>query len=264
MKCLNLINQSESEVGYKLFSFPDGEPHIVLEELDRKEAFIVLCRITCPSDLFILLQVGNILNRQGILFALGITYLMSMRMDRVISYNEAYSLEIVASLINSLNAFKVVILDPHSDKTCFLIKNSEPSDLDTPDNPKVICFPDKGAKDRYEKRYPGRTILYCSKVRDLETGKIEYIKIENPEVYSGGDICVVDDLCDAGGTFALLAPKLRELAPDAKISVYVTHMVNPKGIKTLSTCYDYVTITDSYADWESRGLPENVECVSIK
>lgn len=262
-KRLNLINKSASEIGYKQTTFPDGEPHIVLGELDRKDDIDVTCRIANPSDLFVVMQVGDILNRQGIQFSLFITYLMSARMDRVISFNEAYSLQIVANMINSIRPVKVDILEPHSDKVCQLIYKSEAIAYKTDIDITTICFPDKGAWERYRGRYYGKSMLRCSKVRDLETGRIKELQIDNSPLYINRDILVIDDLCDAGGTFALLAPQLRKIAPDAKIGIFVTHMVNTKGIKTLSEHYDRVMFTDSYANWGEVELPENVSCISI-
>lgn len=71
---------------------------------------------------------------------------------------------------------------------------------------------------------------------------------------------MVDDLCDGGGTFAGIAEKLREIAPDAFLKVYVTHMVNPKGIITLAEHFDEVEFSDSYADWNLTDLLDNVKC----
>ena len=34
---INLINPERSQVKYELTIFPDGEPHIKLEEIDRKK-----------------------------------------------------------------------------------------------------------------------------------------------------------------------------------------------------------------------------------
>lgn len=39
-----------------------GEPHIVLKEINRKDDVAVVCRVANPTDLFILMQVGDILN----------------------------------------------------------------------------------------------------------------------------------------------------------------------------------------------------------
>lgn len=72
---------------------------------------------------------------------------------------------------------------------------------------------------------------------------------------------IVDDLCDGGGTFAGVAAAIREINPDAQIDIAVTHMVNPKGIETLSKNFRHVWFTNSYKDWEN--LPENVTMVDI-
>lgn len=74
----------------------------------------------------------------------------------------------------------------------------------------------------------------------------------------------MDDLCDAGGTFVEIANKIREVNPDRKLAIYVTHMVNPKGITTLSENYDEVYFTNSYADWdECMKLPDNVRIIKV-
>lgn len=69
---------------------------------------------------------------------------------------------------------------------------------------------------------------------------------------------------DAGGTFVGIANKIREVNPDRKLVIYVTHMVNPKGITTLSENYDEVYFPNSYADWdEYMKLPDNVRIIKV-
>lgn len=257
MNTLNLINKEKSDISYEIITFPDGEPHIKLIDLDRKKDVSIICRIASPTDLFILMQVGNILNRQGIIFDIQINYLMSMRMDRVMSFNEAYSLEIVANMINSLNARKVKILEPHSEKTLTLIKRSVSiSETFTDDFLKV--YPDEGAAKRYNAN-PMVDVIFKKK-RNLSDGRIISIEPINPDVLhkSYGPIMVIDDLCDGGMTFKLIADYLNEVVPDQEKHVKVTHMVNPKGIEVLSTNYDEVTFTNSYKNWENEKLPLNV------
>lgn len=263
MQILNLIDKTKGNVDYEIINFPDGEPHIVIKQLDRKDIVDVLCRIANPHDLFIVMQVGDILNRQEIPFSLLITYLMGMRMDRVISFNEAFSLKIVANAINSIHPEYVRIIEAHSEKAFQLIKNSEGTTFRLSQiDEDVICFPDAGAVARC--RVPiCKTTLTCSKKRDPDTGKLSGFEILNPQVYQGGSICVVDDLCDGGGTFAGIASEIRKIAPDAKLNIYVTHMVNPRGIAVLSENYDHVTFTDSYFNWLNMELPDNVTCKPV-
>lgn len=254
---INLIRPEESEVKFELTTFPDGEPHIKFEELNRKKSYAVICRITNPSELFVLMQVGNILNRQGVEFDLIITYLMSMRMDRVINFEEAFSLEIVANMINNLHADNVYIFEAHSDRTFALINNSKPyTYLGGPKleyKMDVICYPDAGACQRYKHNYKAFGSIVLEKKRDLKNkGQIISLDIvEEPiEVYDYQRIVIFDDLCDAGGTFVWSAKILREYYPNNKLCIYVKHLVNPIGLKNLAENFDEVHITDSYKDWD--------------
>ena len=64
MRNINLLDSYNSEVKYELTTFPDGEPHIkFLEDIDRKDSYNVVCRITNPTELFVVMQVGHILKR---------------------------------------------------------------------------------------------------------------------------------------------------------------------------------------------------------
>ena len=212
---INLVNAEKSEVKYHIVNFPDGEKHLVLEsELDHKRPAQVITRIASPDDLFILMQAGDILNRHGVQMSLFIPYLMGMRMDRVTSFNEAFSLQRIADCINSLNPTHVVVVEPHSDVTTQLIKNCQGLYMNIfnavqADN---ICFPDDGAAKRYAPQFQNEAgkfhILYCTKKRDPETGKLSGFELCNPDDYQGGSIAVVDDLCDGGGTFAGIASAL--------------------------------------------------------
>ena len=267
---INLINPERSQVKYELTVFPDGEPHIKLEEIDRKKEYRIVCRITNPSELFVLAQVGYILKRQDVIFDIEITYLMSMRMDRVISFNEAFTLQIVAGIINALGAEKVYVFEAHSDRVFKEIFNSSSFDplknttefsnferefILNADN--AICFPDHGALDRYSFMVsPQVQTLSMNKVRDLENKGI--IKSMELESFIEGDISVItiiDDLCDGGGTFCWASSILREKFPNAKIQIFVKHLVNPVGLKKLAETFDAVYITNSYKDWDVTEYP---------
>lgn len=267
---INLINPVRSQVKYELTVFPDGEPHIKLEEIDRKKEYHIVCRITNPSELFVLAQVGYILKRQDVIFDIEITYLMSMRMDRVISFNEAFTLQIVADIINALGAEKVYVFEAHSERVFKEIFNSRPYDplqnttefskferefILNPDN--AICFPDYGALDRYSSMVSPLVKTLCmKKVRDLENkGVIKSMELES---FIEGDIpviTIIDDLCDGGGTFCWASSILREKFPNAKIQIFVKHLVNPVGLKKLAETFDAVYITNSYKDWDVTEYP---------
>lgn len=251
-------------VGYEVISFPDGEKHLKINKLDRKDTVEIICRITNSDDLFLLMQLSDILNRQCVCVEkITIPYLMTMRCDRLFSFEQPFSLKIVADVINSFNAKKVVIIEPHSSACLDLIKNSEAryTSKGLLEYPTTVCFPDKGAFTRYASNMLMRPYIVCSKVRDVKTGKITSFSIDKVcEYKEGNEIIVVDDLCDGGGTFVGIAVKLRELKP-SKLILAVTHAVQKEGIERVSGFYDKVIITNSYKDWDN--LPNNVEIVSL-
>lgn len=261
---INLIDPVKSQIKYEIFRFPDGEIQIKLDNIDHKESYDVKCRVRSAEELFILMQVADILNRHGVLFDIEIYYLMSMRMDRVMEFNRPFSLNIVLKVLDGLGARVVYILEPHSsravysDSTFFkdgidiLLKNIDLSEY-------LPVLPDRGAQERYRWICGG---LNCSKVRDISSGKLVGFSLVNPEILETikKPLLVIDDLCDGGGTFAGIADEIRKYT-DRELNIFVTHMVNEKGIKTLSDNYDKVYFTNSYKDWEN--LPDNVTMFNV-
>lgn len=298
MKVINLIHPGESECQYEVITFPDGELHLKFnEELNRKDEYMVLCRITNSDELFLLMQAANILNNIDVLWELRILYLMGMRMDRIISFREPFTLKVLANIINGLGATNVTVFHPHSDRTLYELKNCTTCDgysnelhsvengIYNPTIPNTaICYPDAGAKRRYliecgfeykDAQYKP-DVITLKKVRDTNTGAIKSIEFDTETsidyMNQYKTITVVDDLCDSGGTFIGAAKLLRKMFPEAKLNVFVRHMVNPKGIINLSEHYDHVYFTNSYGDWDmlpfqlgamSKLMPNNVHVIDI-
>lgn len=249
--------------GYEVMTFPDGEKHLKINELDRKDTVAILCRIKSSDDLFLLMQLSDILNRQCVSIEyIEIFYLMSMRCDRLFSFEQPFTLKIVADVINSFNADKVLIYEPHSKETLKLIKNSKFVMSRQMPKKGVLCFPDSGAYRRYKyELYGTGEAIICTKKRDVNTGKLLNFAIEDKGCYVEGNVInVIDDLCDGGGTFCGIAEILRPLNP-SELNLYVTHAVQREGIEKVSKFYDNVYITNSYADWDN--LPKNVEVMNV-
>lgn len=267
MQILNLINKEKSNIDYTITRFPDGEVQITLDGIDHKDSTSIVCRITNPEELFILEQAADILRRHGVVFDISILYLMSMRMDRVMDFTRPFSLSIVLDILDNLGASRIGILTPHS-KACFSHwKHTVVYELHLPEDLRIECssedqllFPDAGAKKRYSYLQEYKPIT-CSKVRDITTGKIQGIKIDNPENITGKPILVLDDLCDGGRTFVEVAKAVKALHLDIKLNISVTHMVNPKGIENLSKNFDHVWFTNSYKTWDN--LPDNVTQIDV-
>lgn len=248
--------------GYKVISFPDGEKHLKIDELNRKDSVDIICRICNSDDLFLLMQLSDILNRQCVVInTITIYYLMTMRCDRLFSFEEAHSLKIIANVVNSFNADKVILVEPHSEVSLSLINNSEAQYVSKglcTEQKVIFCYPDKGAYLRYNNQYDTVKPIICGKVREESTGALLKFEIINKGDYQEGmTICVVDDLCDGGGTFIGVSKLLRELNPE-KLILSVTHAVQKKGIENVSKHYDEVNITNSYTNWEYDTLPINV------
>ena len=269
MKRIDLRHKENSEVGYVISRFPDGEVQISLEGLDVKERYEVSCRVSSAEDLFLLSQVADILRRHELEFSLRIYYLMGMRMDRVISFARPFTLKVVAGIIDDLGASEVMVYSPHSAATGRMFKKTNfrsemlsgisLSGLFAKDNYTVI-FPDEGAYRRYN--IFNMVSIRCEKVRDLETGQITSMKLLEPErLHKANKVIVIDDLCDGGRTFIEVEKLARGANPAIEISLYVDHAVNRKGIEAVSIAYDKVYITDSYADW--KDLPSNVQLIKL-
>lgn len=276
MQILNLINKEKSDIDYSISRFPDGEVQITLGEFSRKDMITVRCRITSAEELFILTQVMDILDRHDVIYVVNIYYLMSMRMDRVMDFNRPFSLSIVARILKSFKAQVISILELHSDR--LLLDSSlfapmlYPERLQLMDSLLDRCqlvFPDAGARARYKEFITELdSPIVCSKVRDPKTGKLSGFKVENPEDLED-DLVIIDDLCDGGGTFCGIASEIRKIKPDVKLSIFVTHMVNPRGIENLSKNFDHVWFTNSYKDWKKdwegqpTPFPENVTQIDV-
>ena len=92
-------------IGYKIIRFPDGEVQLILDEINRKEPVEVTMRIRNAEELFLFMQLSDILHRQEAeVEYLYIPYLMSARTDRVFNFNRPFSFKIVADIIRDMGA----------------------------------------------------------------------------------------------------------------------------------------------------------------
>lgn len=284
---LNLIDLETSEIKWKIDRFPDGQVNFKFLDFNRKSDINITTRITNSDDLFILMQLKDILDRAEIsVNILRITYLLGARQDRVMDIDQPYTLKLVANVINSLEARAVLVYDPHSMKSIELINNSTVYEVFTHDDimdnfvitrdhgwgKEDMCFvyPDRGAVLREMDMFSNTADFYnyitCGKKRDKDNN-LSGFEIIDSSVLNKADnkrynLIVKDDLCDGGGTFCGLAPLLRELKP-ITLNLYITHAIQLEGIKKVAAVYDYVFITDTYKDWREENLPENVKVMEI-
>lgn len=204
-----------------------------------------------------------------------INYMPYSRMDR--SQNgSCFTLRYITSLLLKYSIFNVVyIVEPHSTvslaggefkpiyitpELCKIVIDKHAdihADIDT------ICFPDKGAKERYtklfEESYPELNklnIVHCEKKRDFDTGNIIGLELVG-NIDNAKNVLIADDLCSKGGTFYHTANKLKEAGVE-NVFLTVTHMeenvLNGELVKDTSPICKIYT-TNSMGNFE---FPENI------
>lgn len=190
------------------------------------------------GELILLAQLEDLLrNKRKCVITLEITYLPYGRQDKDVSNDATFALHSFAFLLNALGFDSVVIHDPHSEVALKLIRNSTAVYPDTQlrtaikdTKAELLCFPDKGACEKYGKRWPQGSYIYGEKVREQSTGNItSYKLIGSPK---GKNIMIVDDICDGGATFKLLTKDLL-VAGAKEVNLFVTHGLFSKGVRPL-------------------------------
>lgn len=270
IKTLNLARREYSDIDYKIYNFPDGQKQINIKDClcNWKGGILVISRITNGDDLFLLMQVDDILSRSGIDHSLFITYLMGARCDRLFSYTQALTIDIVTKVLNDTGFKSVSVLEPHSDRSCRYRKFIQLLDVVMESfiklNPAsyVRVFPDKGSSSRYNRSCYDQYII-CDKTRSV-TGELSKFLIKETSLNSTYlPFYLVDDLCDGGGTFLGLNELLRNQFNPSELNLVVTHAIQKSGIEKVSKVYDNVFITNSFYDWDKEELPSNVKIFNI-
>ena len=219
--------------------FPDGTIQVwkLPESMLRSETVVVTWEYENDSEFFVLAQLKTLLDEYDSLASLSIYYLPYARQDKDIANDATFGLHTFAKLLNSLNFLTIYILDPHSEIALSLIKNStamfpggDIANFFLESNLDYVCYPDAGAKDKYEKIY-NLPSIHANKLRDPLTGDIlelELIGLDEP----GKRVLIVDDICDGGATFVRLAKALKEKGA-SYVGLYVTYALMTKGDELL-------------------------------
>lgn len=187
-------------------------------------------------------------------------YVPYARQDRVCFDGEAFSLEVVAILINACGFTGVEVWDPHSDKTKRIsnlrVREAREFVEHIPilSENTVIVSPDEGAYRRAWAcsciKPPPRPIMsippdnfvVAQKVRSADTGALAAPEVKCPHI-GQRDFLIVDDICDGGRTFVNLARVLRPLT-DGKIYLYATHGIFSAGFTQLREVIDHVYVAN--------------------
>jgi ribose-phosphate pyrophosphokinase len=239
-----LVNSKE--VNYKRWNFPSGELGIqLLDNFDAK-CFDIEWKFQNNEEIFEILLLSDAIRGIGSYVDIfSIKYLPYSRQDRVCHKGESFSLRVMSELINQVQADFVVTWDAHSNISEALIPNlsNVRQHYLATKLPKFdfLIAPDKGAADKaklhYQVIFEGTPVVFLTKTR--KDGKVLYDDLEVDTIQ--GEVCVVDDLADAGFTFLSLVEMLKRTQPGiTKLSLYVTHGLFTAGAETLLQSYDEI------------------------
>lgn len=183
-----------------------------------------------------LAQLKTLLDNRCHHVTLKLKYLPYGRQDKKVSNCTTFALHTFAKLLNSLNFYSVQCTDPHSEEAGKLINNFSAlypvtlvGNLRFQLKPDLVCYPDTGAYTKYQYIY-NAPFIHGEKVRDQTTGLITSYKLVGSA--AGKRVLIVDDICDGGATFKLLAQDLYASGAE-EVNLFVTHGIFSKGLKIL-------------------------------
>ncbi len=220
---LELINnQTKTRIHFETTKFPDGTSQVWKPYTDiSNDVTIKWTWQKDESEVFHLCTLVDLIRKQHpnqfVNITLDVPYLPYARQDKEISNTTTFSLSTFAKIINTLQFDRVISFDVHSKKAKELIRNFESVkpfkfhiDTFSKFKPDYIFYPDSGAYLRYCGNGMTEIVFYGEKVRNQQTGKIESYKLLNLNYFplEGKRVLIVDDLCDAGGTFIMAAEEL--------------------------------------------------------
>lgn len=230
-------------------SFPDGTSQVW--KLDfNKEMNGVLFAFENDAEIFHLLQLRYLLSGEAKINVLTMPYLPYGRQDKEVSNDATFALHPFISTLRGWT--QIETLDVHSDEVdkwhwaIGTVRNYRPN-LDFAYKYDFLVFPDKGAADRYSKdvewmtKKMNKPVFYGEKLRDQTTGRILDYHISLPN----GRGLVIDDICDGGATFNILAQSVKNRLR-LYLDLYVSHGIFSKGVSTLLQSYGTIYTTNSF------------------
>lgn len=234
---------STKEYSVRPTIFPDGTSQVwqLPDEMLNQKEYKIVWNFAEEREIFDITNLAMLLMRNPDAYIhLHIPYLPYARQDKDVNNSSTFSLHTFAHIINSCNFDLVTAVDVHNPfKTSQLIKNFENITVDHIQQgimdrwcADCLVYPDHGATGRY--KHYNFPFTYFDKVRNQTTGEIEGLQChELNSVKNSKMFLILDDICDGGRTFIEVAKVLKELVPDCKIVLFVTHGIFSKGKEVL-------------------------------
>lgn len=238
--------------GIETLFFPGGEPHAKIPASIKGDVLLFL-KLRTWNDVGIAACVVNALDQNRAVGPLKtfVPYFPGARQDRTDGL-APLTVALVAQLLNGASALHV--FDPHSEAVSDWTGATAwmPKHLPMPhivDYVGVIA-PDEGAVDRatsFRDHFcEGVDIIRCAKRRDSTTGRLSGYQM--PQLKKTGRYMIVDDICDGGGTFNLLADAFAAdpVGRDSTLSMFVSHGIFSKGLEAIDPRIRHIITTDSW------------------
>lgn len=225
--------------------FPDGTSQVwqlpnwatSRHEVDVKWIF------QSEAEVMHLVQLSMLLHRHCVNHNLFIDYLPYARQDKSIGNEQTFSLFALIHVLDTTKFGKITVIDPHSSvfkdhskKEVNVIYPYVPLYMALGElHPDMVVYPDQGAKNKYSEVYTHQGFppsTYGEKKRDQKTGQILEYTLFSGNNFKDQKVLIVDDICDGGATFILLAKALFERGAK-EVSLFVTHGIFSKGIEPL-------------------------------
>jgi len=231
--------------------FPDGAVWLKVTGELPASAQLMRIRVAAMRDMNDFMLLAQLVDAVRHVADIAVSHLQLAwlpwaRQDRHMVAGDSFALKVFANQLNTLNFDKVFILDPHSDAAAAAINNcvaipqetcllqSETLRRAIAQGDLMLVAPDAGALKKIHnvaKATGAKNYAILTKERDVASGNLTGFALVAGEVV-GKDLLIVDDLCDAGGTFIGSAQVLRE-AGARSVSLYVTHGIFSKGVENL-------------------------------
>ena len=202
--------------------FPDGESKITLQKIPKKSVILVVQSTYPPVDtnllqvLSIISQVRKISSRT---YAI-IPYMGYARQDKQFLSGEVITMSVVAKMLQSAGAKKVIVVDIHSNTALNHFNIPTENISATPElakyfkklnlkNPLVVS-PDAGGSSRSKKfaSLLKSDFIVLKKHRDRKTGRVN-IQTTKADV-QGKDLIIVDEMISTGGSVIKAAQFLKK------------------------------------------------------
>ncbi|MBJ7552802.1 ribose-phosphate diphosphokinase [Marinomonas spartinae] len=261
MSILVIANQHEI-LDVTFLTFSGGERHVQLPEPSRSivRQIDLSARLQSATDIMDLLLLVNALRHKfgaDIVINITLPYLPYARQDRVCAEGQAFSLEVFAGLLNSMEFSNITVWDCHSQTGIDLTRaeNITPEKIIAASpalvtllksaNSVLVC-PDNGAKARcsaIKAFFALPSMIQCTKQRDPSTGKITQTTVDVDSLV-GKTAIITDDICDGGFTFIKIAEQLKAKGAE-RIVLYVTHGIFSKGVEVFDGLIDDIYTSNS-------------------